>query len=357
MLHIIIFLLYCTNAYCYSADGEDTNVYAIYFPQFHEDKMNSKLWGQGFTDWDRVKVHAGKLNRFGNRIPQPTDLGYYDIAQTEVRAKQAKLAKQYGVDGFLYYHYWFGKPGLGPVLSTPLERMLEDGEPDLPFAFIYANENWSANWHGASKVTGGLLLAQNYTSRHDPNTLAHYSFLRRFFHHKNYIKINGAPLFMPYKITASQFESKPVLELTRYLGYLNELAIADGFPGLHMPQPSIFSDHELYTKHALNKRAYPEHITESVAYMAFPVTLPKRQVEIPDRCIFHNVNVKERPQYLGLTTTFDYTIRRAWDKAYIWLREFSKYNVTRSFELDLLRTLYFERCCQEPATRALGGEL
>ena len=354
-LALITFL--STSVLCCGEDRDATRVLAIYFPQFHEDPTNSRLWGKGFTDWDRVRQHVGKANRFGNRIPQPTVLGYYNLSQTEVRRQQAALAREFGVDGFLYYHYWFGNPGLGPVLSDPLERMLVDGEPDLPFAFIWANENWDASWHGASKVLGGRLIQQNYTDADDPNTLAHYAFLKRFFHHKNYIKVNGAPLFMPYKVSSSLLDPKPLATVLKYLKALNDLAKEDGFPGLHMPFPTMFSNHELYTKQRYRIRPFPTMaVSEAVAYMAFPVSLPRRQVAIPEHCFDSVHNARDRPQYLGLTTTFDYTIRRAWESAHIWRREFSKYNITASFELDLLRALMYERCCQNPSVRRKGGQ-
>ena len=28
---------------------DSTKIYAIYFPQFHEDRLNNRLWGKGFT--------------------------------------------------------------------------------------------------------------------------------------------------------------------------------------------------------------------------------------------------------------------------------------------------------------------
>lgn len=32
-----------------AAGADDTKVYAVYFPQFHEDRLNNYLWGKGFT--------------------------------------------------------------------------------------------------------------------------------------------------------------------------------------------------------------------------------------------------------------------------------------------------------------------
>lgn len=223
-------------------ESEETTVLAIYFPQYHEDALNNKLWGNGFTDWDRVKQH--KVNKKGKLIPQPTDLGYYDLANPMTRQWQGDLAREYGIDGFMYYHYWFDN--IGPVLHTTLEKMLLDGKPNRSFAFIWANEDWHASWHGASTLAGGVLVEQTYNTKNASSTLAHYNFLRRFFHHPNYIKVHGAPLFLPYKVSKHQFMPKALKRILRYMKLLNQYAIEDGFTGLHTPYPSIFSEHELY---------------------------------------------------------------------------------------------------------------
>jgi len=112
-------------------------ILALVFPQFHRDAINDNLWGVGFTDWNNLK-NAPLKNRLGLDIPQPTELGFYDLTDVEPRRKQGELAKQYGLDGFIYHHYWFyDEKHPGPNLHAPLEAMLKDGHPDIPFAF-----NW-----------------------------------------------------------------------------------------------------------------------------------------------------------------------------------------------------------------------
>jgi hypothetical protein len=108
-------------------------VLVIYFPQYHPDPLNDKNWGENFTDWVSLRNSASK-NRLGYGIPRPTELGYYDLRDKEPRQKQGELAKQYGIDGFIYHHYWFYDPTHpGPNLEKPLVNMLQDGDPDIPF--------------------------------------------------------------------------------------------------------------------------------------------------------------------------------------------------------------------------------
>ena len=50
----------------------------------------------------------------------------------ETRIAQAEMAREYGIEAFCYYHYWFGGKRL---LERPFNEVLRSGEPDFPFAF------------------------------------------------------------------------------------------------------------------------------------------------------------------------------------------------------------------------------
>ncbi|MCI0716193.1 MAG: glycoside hydrolase family 99-like domain-containing protein [Chlorobi bacterium] len=163
-------------------------IIAFYLPQFHPIPENDKWWGKGFTEWNNV-VKA-KSRFWGHNQPHfPSDLGFYDLRLEETRIAQADLAKQYGVYGFCYYHYWFNGKML---LERPFNDVLSSGKPDFPFCLCWANENWTRRWDG---LESEILMKQNY-DEYDPEL--HIKWLSSAFADRRYIKINDRPIFLVY---------------------------------------------------------------------------------------------------------------------------------------------------------------
>ncbi|MFL0352401.1 glycoside hydrolase family 99-like domain-containing protein [Xanthomarina sp. GH4-25] len=163
---------------------------AFVLPQFHPIPENDAWWGEGFTEWTNVKKARPLFNNhYQPHIP--TTLGYYDLRLPAVREAQAQLAKDHGLYGFCYYHYWFNGKRL---LDQPIDDMLRLKKPDMPFMFCWANENWTRRWDGKD---ADILMKQDYSFEDDKT---HIRWLcKHVFKDERYIQVNGCPVFLIYR--------------------------------------------------------------------------------------------------------------------------------------------------------------
>ncbi len=108
----------------------------------------------------------------------------------EVREAQAELAKEYGIYGFCYYHYWFNGKRL---LETPFNEVFRSKKPSFPFCLCWANENWTKAWDGRNKR---ILIEQKYSHADD---LSHINSLIPAFLDERYITIDDKPVLLVYR--------------------------------------------------------------------------------------------------------------------------------------------------------------
>lgn len=237
----------------------EVRLIAFYLPQFHAIPENDLWWGKGYTEW--TAVAKARPNYVGHYQPQiPADLGFYDLRVPDVMDQQAELAKRYGIYGFCHYYYWFHGHRL---LELPLERMLETGKPDFPFCLCWANENWTRTWDGDDQH---VLIAQEHSEADDRAVILD---IIRFMRHPNYIKVDGKPLFIVYRVNAF-----PDIRATARLW--RDVCRREGIGEIHLVMLATFENsYGTYDPRDLGLDAaaqFPPH------YMGMPVKVPGRRL-------------------------------------------------------------------------------
>lgn len=189
----------------------------FYLPQFHPIPENNEWWGKGFTEW--TNVAKAKPLFSGHYQPHiPADLGFYDLRVPETRMAQADMAREYGIEGFCYYHYWFAGKRL---LERPFIEVLKSGKPDFPFCLAWANQTWTGIWHGAPDR---ILIEQTYPGRKDYES--HFYTLLDAFSDERYITIDNKPIFVVY-------DPHRLPEPEAFTDLWRNLAVKSGLKGLY----------------------------------------------------------------------------------------------------------------------------
>ena len=192
------------------------NIYAFYLPQYHQCPENDEFWGEGFTDWVNVKKAKPLFEGHRQPILPSEEVGFYDLKDPEVLRKQAKMAKDHGIDGFVFHYYWFdGKK----VLDTPLNCWLADPTIDMPLALCWANEPWTRRWDGLDQ---DVLIPQTYGE----------DWANRFWDDispalkdSRYISFKDTPILVVYRISE-------IPDAVSAMDVWRKRAADDGHPGL-----------------------------------------------------------------------------------------------------------------------------
>lgn len=194
---------------------------AFYLPQFYPTKENDEWWEPGFTEWTNVaKAKPLFKGHYQPRIPR--DLGFYDLRVPETRELQAQLAREAGIEGFCYWHYWFAGRRL---LDRVFTEVVESGQPDFPFCLCWANHSWYQKTWDSTKPDK-LLIEQTYPGEHD--FIEHFYAMLPAFKDKRYLKVNGKNLFGifdPMGLGEQQFKTFSII--------WNKLARENGLPDFY----------------------------------------------------------------------------------------------------------------------------
>ncbi len=260
----------------------------------------------------------------------PGDFGFYDLRVRETRHDQIKVAKQYGIDGFCYYYYWFSGKRL---LNRPLDDMLADPESDLPFCLCWANESWTRRWDAADHE---VLIAQKHLPDDDLNFIKS---LVPFFEDGRYIRVDGRPLlivYRPQRLPDARKSARVWREFCRSIGlgeihicaaltHGNEDYVKFGFDsGVEFPPHNLRSsniNHDI-TFHSVFQGNVMQYATVAQSYLdrtygksrIFKTVFPSwdNTARTKDRALVVLNGVPDNYEY-WLSSTIDFTKRAGMD--------------------------------------------
>jgi glycosyltransferase involved in cell wall biosynthesis len=168
---------------------QSLKVYVNYLPQFHEISENNRWWGDGFTEWTKVKAASPLFD--GHYQPHiPINEDYYDLSDIKVMQRQWELARKFGVSGFSVYFYWFAGKRL---LEKPLDQLVSNPLVEFPFYINWANEPWTKKWDG---LENQVLMKQEYPLGYE---LEFIKDVAHYMKSPNYIRIDGRPVLAVHR--------------------------------------------------------------------------------------------------------------------------------------------------------------
>ena len=318
-------------------------VIAYYLPQYHPIPENDKYWGKGFTEWTNV-TKAKPLFRGHHQPNLPADLGFYDLRLPEIRKEQARLAKEAGIEGFCYWHYWFGNGK--ELLERPFNEVIDSGEPDFPFCLGWANHEWSTKTWTTNGSSKKIIAEMKYPGEED--YILHFNKYLKAFKDKRYITVDDKLLFVI-------FAPMDMPDFPSFKKKWNELAIQNGLKGFHfvgvrenftVTNNTNTTKKHKYSLEAFNKKAIKQyndvlHLgfdavnsrgsiranikAKSLGIYYFKRLLTKMGIKTVVKCkykdIIENYYVEQdkwENVYPTIIPNFDRSPRAGWNTNYLW---------------------------------------
>ena len=204
-------------------------VFAYFFPNWHSDPHTARWFGNAWTEWDLLREAAARFP--GHRQPRVPADGERDESDPVEMARQIELARQHGIDGFMFDYYWYED---GPFLESALHDgfMKAPNRDQLGFALMWANHELH-NLFPASRAdrSGPLVHGANTRKSFDDMT---DHVINEYFSQPNYLRIAGKPWFSIYEL-GSLIAGLGGIEATRdALEDFQRKAREAGHPGVHI---------------------------------------------------------------------------------------------------------------------------
>jgi len=201
---------------------------AIYCPLWHNYDHASSWKGEGWCEWELLK---SAIPRFpGHALPLEPEWGCFDESDPKWTAREIALARDHGIDVFLFDWYWYSGVRI-------MEEALECGFLKAPnrrrlkFALMWANHNWADYFPAPFGKPWNSWLP----SRHSPDDLERvmdYA-ARRYFRRRNYWRVDGRLFFSVFEPVRFVDELGGSRETRRLLARVDRRLRAAGLPPVH----------------------------------------------------------------------------------------------------------------------------
>ncbi len=219
------------------------DLYAYYFPNWHQDRRNDIWHGKGWTEWEVLKCARPRFP--GHNQPLVPLWGYEDEADPAVMDKKILCAKQYGIKGFIFDTYYYDD---GPYR----ERCLDEGflhapnAKDFGFAILWCNHN-AIYAHPSPRVGIAPMLKSGAVTEKDFVDITN-DFIAKYFWRENYIRIDGKLLFAIYNVEKLVHELGGILECRRIFDDFRQRVRNKGLGEVHLCtvgaiMEDVFDDH------------------------------------------------------------------------------------------------------------------
>jgi hypothetical protein len=213
------------------------------FPHFHRSAYNDRLYGPG---WSEYVLMRGCVPWFpGHNQPRAPMLGEMDERLPTTWDVYLDLAKQHGVDAFIFDWYWYGgRPALHEALEEGfLGSRNRDG---VQFAVMWTNHPW-AYWF----PTAGIPESDFWPEVREPSGLGAFEFVdpgptsaeetwrglsyvvSRYFHDPAYWRIDGQPVLVVWDV-GLLLRTFGADGTERLFAELRDFARNLGHPGIHV---------------------------------------------------------------------------------------------------------------------------
>jgi hypothetical protein len=213
---------------------EDYFIASYYFPNYHVDKRNEEVFGEGWTEWKLVRDAKPRFE--GHRQPRVPAWGLTDEADPKDMEKKIDAAADHGIDAFIFDWYYYND-------GLFLERALEEGffgaknNNHIKFGLMWANHDW-VNIHPVSvadhqSAEGPELLYPGAITPETWDLMTDY-IIETYFKHPSYWLLHDAPYFSIYDLTKFLENFGSVEATSEAVNDFRVKVIDAGFTDLHL---------------------------------------------------------------------------------------------------------------------------